>query len=61
MFQTYLTLLGATITAIAKDSTLQQYLGVSRDLQVRAFERMPRLLCLKTGSGQKGKGAASLL
>jgi hypothetical protein len=35
MFHTYLNLVGATITAVAKDTTLQQYLVVSRELQVR--------------------------
>lgn len=33
MFQTYLNLVAATITAVAKDATLQQYLSVSRELQ----------------------------
>jgi hypothetical protein len=59
MFQTYLTLVGATITAVAKDATLQQYLVVSRELQVGGVPGWGGgESCGGEGSG--GRGAAAV-
>jgi hypothetical protein len=52
IFQTYLTLVGATITAVARDATLQQYLAVSRELQVRRGG----VRCSKCSAGGWGCG-----
>jgi len=57
MFQTYLTLVGATITAVAKDSTLQQYLSVSRELQsARSLDAAAQAALQQGRAVLKGRG-----
>jgi hypothetical protein len=45
IFQTYLALVGATVSAVAKDAALQHYLALSRELQVRLMLGAPASSC----------------